>query len=174
MPGSSAFSSPESNPASPESNCRATASGYQSARASFAVLVDETGLGVVTSEATFACQDFEDLEESVRLLLEEGIFASTEFLTRKVLAETCGVFEEGDQIEWKGEEESLFGASAIRVWGSPLTGRQLEPAPRTPWWTFREATSFWEDPETTTAAGKATFASAAAEVRAMVVNSSSH
>ena len=124
---------------------QATASGYQTATASFAVVVDDTGFGVTLGDAG-GCRVLDDLREITRLIFEEGIDASLEFVTEKILAGQCGLFEEGAEVEWRGEEASVFGAPAIRVWGSPVTGRDLAPAPLSPWWTLRNATSFAEDP----------------------------
>ena len=126
----------------------ATATGYLTANARFDVVVDETGFGVVVIPDTAACQRLEDLEEIFRLLFEAGLLDSVQFLTEKALAGQCGAFEEGAEIEWNGEEEWIwFGTPAIRVLGSPRTGRDLAPGPRVAWWTLKDATSFGEPPE---------------------------
>ena len=141
-------------------NLVAEASGYEIARASFDVVVERKPLFGQVVEGFLACQELEDMDQLLEFFqtgADDDILEA--FLAVKVVLGECGIFEDGDDIRWDGEEvlrpitgelASELGSdsiSVIQVWGTPFIGN--EPFTRAPpgqWWIWRIFTTFHEGP----------------------------
>ena len=142
-------------------NLVAEAPGYEIARASFDVVVERKPLFGQVVEGFVACQEFEDMDQILELFetrVSDDVLEA--FFAAKLILGECGVFEDGDEIRWDGEEvlrpitgelASEFGSdsiSVIQVWGTPYigAGSQISRAPHGPWWIWRIFTTFHEGP----------------------------
>lgn len=142
-------------------NLVAEAPGYEIARASFDVVVERRPLFGQIVEGFVACQELEDMDQILEFFqMRVGDDVLEAFFAAKLILGECGVFEDGDEIRWDGEEvlrpitgefASEFESdsiSVIQVWGTPYigAGSQISRAPYGPWWIWRIFTTFHEGP----------------------------
>lgn len=64
------------------------------------------------------------------------------FLASRLGEEECSLFYGDATIQWDGTQRGEPPLVSILVWGTPDTGNPLRPAPHSPWWISRNATSF--------------------------------
>ena len=152
----------------------ATASGYETATASFSVRVEPpTETGSITEDPSFGCREFTDYD---RLIGYSEAGRDDEFidaLSDKARNGECGFFDLGDRIDWAGEERTPSSSDlfvAIRVWGRPQTGPSLLAAERSQWWTPKVFTTFAGSTVTYTDVGSLVLR-AAEQSRAAIMNS---
>ena len=130
--------------------------GYTSATVQIAYIIQEAfregtidgRLGIPERGMdAFACRDVSDLVAVARiwadqsLSLEETQEAILDYLLYYVDYEAWGWFDDGDPIEWDGEEDFIEDLAAIRVWGTPNRDEE-STFDRSPWWVFKMDTSF--------------------------------
>ena len=141
-------------------NLIAEASGYEIARGSFDVVVEREPLFGHVVEGFLACRELADMDQFLEFFQTNvGQDLVDAFIGVKVVLGECGIFEDGDEIRWDGEEvlRPLTGElanelgsdsiSVIQIWGTPLIGP--EPFMRAPpghWWIWRIVTTFHEGP----------------------------
>ena len=131
----------------------AEAPGYQTAEASFSVRVEEAlQIGRIDSLVEvfvpLAFREVFDLEVVAGLLVapdlsgEETLDAIDEYLVGLDF-DAWGWFDDGDVIEWDGEERLLVFSEvpAIRVWGTPYADIRSRFA-RSQWWVLKWDTTF--------------------------------